>query len=132
MSGAAHFEPIHAARLDEIATWLETGAGEVPNTDIVGFDMTYWIYRMENACGTVCCIGGYVQERFASYVGPGEGLGYAGAGALLGLDPIQSCHLFDPYPKLDLGDVTPRWAARTIRHLIATGTVDWNATRHAL
>lgn len=46
---------------------------------------------------------------------------------LLGLTRAQAKSLFVPGGWLpDYND--PQWAARTIRHLIATGKVDWDAT----
>lgn len=54
------------------------------------------------------------------------------AGQLLDIDPEEAEDLFTPNFRWG-GDLTdyndPAWAARTIRHLLATGEVNWAATR---
>lgn len=134
--------------LTQCAAWLEAGAPhvETPNGPINGFDMSYFFNRhvLRNACRTTCCIAGYVLQI------AGEGENSSGpcftdaAADLLEMDELQAQQLFDPESiSLERKDhidgpnyirnhnITPDWAARATRHLIATGEVDWEATRDA-
>ena len=113
---------MNVERLTEIAEWLEAGAPHKGAVD--GFNMVD--YTTETDCGTCCCIAG-AANAFA-----GQPLGSeACARGLLDLRLGQAEELFAPnYPApADWGDVTPAWAARCIRKLIATGEVDWEGTR---
>ena len=125
---------MNVERLTEIAEWLEAGAPEVREAGIVCFDMGSWSSIDAERCGTICCIGGYAQERFGASVmrEPGnDDLTYKQAGQLLGLSRFDAWNLFQP-PGIEFEEINSSWAARTIRHLLATGTVDWNATREAV
>lgn len=101
-------------------------------------------------CGSTACIAGWAT----SYIEPDgsvrmkprspdemralvdgvpdpELLGFYGVGAtkILGLDPEQAAELFEPMNNgLDDRDwdaVTPRQAAKVLRHLAKTGEVSW-------
>lgn len=109
-----------------------------------------------NQCATSCCIAGMAvqlfnepDETFANYI---EGtsrlrrMSYmegdetevswdtirTKASNLLGADTDETEYLFRPdhrYWRFELEEFNdPAWAARTIRHLIETGDVDWAAT----
>lgn len=98
-------------------------------------------------CGAVCCIAGaaiqFSNPRFltpdvvARETGEAEwGRISAAAADTLGLDLSTAYRLFDPprYNALfrgqELSDFNdPAWAARVIRHLLATGDVDWEGTQ---
>lgn len=138
-------------RLDIIARWLEAG-GEA-NGIPLRFDMREIFlggYDAETntskaSCGTACCIAGAALTKW----GPGYylcgdlGGGWGGATDLLDLTEHQADLLFAPsdyavpceastnaWP-CDHKDIDAAWAARTIRHLIATGEVRWDITREA-
>lgn len=83
-----------------------------------------------NFCGAVCCIAGFTYSQF-----DGD-KGFCTAGRHLGLSTRQYEALFYGYnwdntnrrmgKDFDLYEITPAQAARTIRHLIATGDVKWD------
>lgn len=125
-------------RLDILATWLEKGA---PHNH-VKFDMRWFLLlkdefdcitlEPENACGSVCCIAGCAAQFFApeafrdrsaiSHMVPMDIFDIAQHA--LDLDSDQAMALFMPtYMALEL--IKPETAARTIRHLIKTGIVNW-------
>jgi hypothetical protein len=143
-------------RLTKLAEWLEGGA--LHQTII--FDMSKGVSFTEVIphdpqasieCGTSCCIAGAAVQMFndlpALFLGQEE-RGYLSnygreiewrvvgqeARELLELSVDQAERLFEPHLHHDhtiyyFND--PAWAARVIRHLIATGNVDWNGTRLA-
>lgn len=109
----------------------------------------------DNWCGSACCIAGAAislgaPEVIADKLREGEHnvLGeslinvqiWHNARNLLGLTSFQADMLFAPFdieidelededtrlPQAD--EITAKWAARTIRHLIASGEVNWGAT----
>lgn len=89
-------------------------------------------------CGTTACIAGWacILERPGANIYDPEMPNYADPETLgqevLHLDQAQAGALF--YARgagPSLGDVTKDHAIRTIDHLIETGKVDWNRTRHA-
>ena len=110
----------------------------------------------DNWCGTTCCIAGaaiaferpdYVAMNIRSSAAlwgddeEGDEVDVLDpARDLLGLTEDQADTLFIPW-NCDRSDqqeavpapwessISPAWAARTIRHLIATGEVDWKATK---
>lgn len=86
-----------------------------------GFSMRDWAVDTSD-CGTACCIGGHTNLLFG---GPRHG-GFAIAGDLLGLGKNQTWALFLPQgwdTDRSLNDRAR--AARVLRHLAATGIVDW-------
>jgi hypothetical protein len=142
---------MHTERLTTLAEWLEAGAKH----ERIKFDMTTGItlepvddHDLKNvaSCGTSCCIAGAAVQFFSPA---------SLAGVTKNLDRDDDLEITWPWVAeraqflLDLGDDTadmlfqpadhfgghlsnyddPAWAARTIRRLIETGEVDWNATR---
>lgn len=146
---------MNVERLTKLAEWLENGA---PHENIT-FDMTttikFKVFNPEDEhetarCGTVCCIAGaavqFFHEDFEHFVWCGIRRGYVTGDAnedeyswslvsdeamrLLDLPDGTAKRLFAPSFGAELIRFSdPAWAARTIRHLIATGEVDWQATR---
>lgn len=125
-------------KLTEIAEWLEAGAPE--RKGVTRFDMTGYIEDASETpgCGTACCIAGAAvqfdrDEPFKNnwdfITGRDESTANFDhyAGDILGLDHEQRGALFFGRG-VDLDEITPAWAARCIRHLIATGEVDWDGT----
>lgn len=145
-------QTLNIAALDRVAVWLEAGAphtatpGGIP---VTGFDMSRGVAIDGKGCGTVCCIAGAVCQfegvtnaEVADMLATGEGnwreLGWWGTGGvamqaqeILGLTSEQADSLFTP-----IGYNSDEWeddyrplpaalAARVIRHLIATGDVNW-------
>ena len=123
--------------LDRIATWLEADA---PARDGVNqFNMGYFIAAAK--CGTVCSIAGAVvqfnqTDRGEPTYGPNDMISAdIRASEILDLDFELANNLFlgqdseYPYDVTFLEDITPAHAARCIRKLIDTGTVDWTGTR---
>lgn len=124
-------------RLTTIAEWLEAGAPHRDGVD--GFDMSGWINR-EAACGTTCCIAGAAVEFFQCGLLDHGDTYYSAGKRLLGLNGANAWNLFSPTSsaastwdiqkaRAFLSGITPAWAARCIRKLIATGAVDWEGTR---
>ena len=116
-------------RLNIIAEWLEAGAPHKDGVD--GFDMRDW--KRYTDCGTMCCIAGTAYQFFG-----GEGKSFfIQAANLLELDYKTAERLFYALKGspgegvIDLATITPAWAARCIRKLIATGEVDWVGTQAA-
>ena len=141
-------------RLTKIAEWLEGGAKHVN----ISFDMTKGLVITEEAlsakdptaCGTVCCIAGaaiafnpgavnkpalfgehnyYAKDEIGEYTKCEVNWErvFRNGMQVLGLTEVQAWKLFTPRGLSVYND--PAWAARTIRRLIATGEVDWEAAR---
>ena len=113
-------------RLESIAEWLESGAPHRGAVD--GFSMARW--QMETTCGTVCCIAGAANQFF----GDPDANKLLDAGEMarevLGLSGSVAIELFTQCESIaDWSQISEAWAARTIRHLISTGDVDWEACR---
>ena len=143
---------LNIAALDRVAKWLEAGAphtatpGGIP---VTGFDMSRGVAIDADACGTVCCIAGAVCQfegvtnaEVADMLAADEGnwreLSWWGLGGvavqaqeILGLTSEQAESLFTPDGYADAETdaeyrpLTAALAARVIRHLIATGDVNW-------
>lgn len=140
---------LNIAALDRVAKWLEAGApctatpGGVP---VTGFDMSRGVAIDDAGCGTVCCIAGaacqfegVTNAEVDSMLDADEGncreLGWANvalsAQEILGLTSEQAYSLFTPegYASDEWEDdyrpLTAALAARVIRHLLATGDVNW-------
>ena len=121
--------------LEEVADWLEAGAKHTVDHPI-NFDMRYF-YR-KNHCGSVACIAGAIVQ-FNNGVDL-DTLELSGilleAKSVANLTDEESNYLFapadDPEQLEDYGvcheDIDSHWAARTIRHFIKTGIVDWVET----
>ena len=98
------------------------------------FDMEYWaehnLIKYRDVCGTASCIGGtanllWSQDRSSFGI---ESIG--NARELLGLERRVADDLFYPWKLWAYLDAepearSPKAAAKVIRHLIATGEVDW-------
>jgi hypothetical protein len=119
-------------RLAAIARWLEAGAPE--KKGVKGFNMKEF-----GGCGTACCIAGTARQWWApndersgwhTDIVSAEVLGMeedklGGEYSILRNDS-NADKLF--FPDVPMISVTPAWAARCIRKLIATGEVDWQGT----
>lgn len=146
---------MHTERLTTIAEWLEAGAKH----ERITFDMNSGIKLEDadlsdpesvSSCGSSCCIAGAAVQFFdpASVLARAKvesvfavddddrnftwGWVSEHGRSLLGLDERTAEMLFCPWRysgEYETEYSDPAWAARTIRHLIATGEVDWNATR---
>lgn len=129
-------------RLTEIADWLDQGAPE--KAHVTKFDMANFIEdagKPNSGCGTACCIAGAAIQfsraiPFESYSQAMESTdldeGFVDeAASILDLEIDQAEALFYARNTGDLRSISPAWAARCIRKLIATGEVDWVGTRHA-
>lgn len=137
--------------LVKLAEWLEAGA---PHERIT-FDMNEGIVITDRkfdpdkdiaTCNTSCCLAGAAVMLFNKpqalkdhIVDEGDfgpfiawQVVHAEARDVLDLDYEQSRKLFEPSFFFKYDDLQayndPAWAARTVRHLIETGVVDWNAT----
>lgn len=114
-------------RLTEIAEWLEAGAPRKGGVD--GFDMGGYFHK--TPCETVCCIAGTAIEwhspggfaECASWEKTTRGV----AADILDIGLSQAYDLFLPSGQAEFA--SKAWAARTIRRLIETGVVDWEASR---
>lgn len=125
---------MNVERLTALAEWLE--AGGKPNGVKATFRMSTWFTPHAFDCGTACCIAGSAVLKFGTadecsklYNGRLSPNWIPNAAKeVLGLDAVQATRLFVP-SFLDLGKIDAAWAARTIRHLIDTGKVDWAITK---
>lgn len=141
---------MNVERLTRLAEWLEAGAPH----ERIKFDMTSGILvsvtegfdpSKPSACNTSCCIAGATVEFYGNVDALATTHGYATfyhdpkfrelgwnevrdeAEKLLGLEWDVAEDLFVPADLEEVND--PAWAARTIRHLIVTGEVNWELTR---
>jgi hypothetical protein len=135
--------------LTKIAEWLEAGAPH--EAGISTFHMNYFIepmYEEEYAedyekgflpnpihgCGTACCIAGAAWQFHHKDNPENQGRYlqdcHTDVADLLDLPYNDSHRLFygeDPEgDTVDLNKVTAEQAAKVIRHLLATGKVDWS------
>lgn len=108
----------HAARFDAMDN------DNVPEGGM-GFDMKFFHGFAEvsaHPCGSACCIAGWVAVW-------GQACGeYHEEDALVhtwGLPRITACCAANPEVKSPAWTATPQQAASLIRHLVATGEVDW-------
>lgn len=135
--------PNGRAALVRVAEWLENGAKHVvvgrTGREIGLFDMEYGV--QPTSCGTACCIAGAVYQfeglqgaenhaDFFREVGPQAKALIKGALPFSGDEDDALDALFMPWDFFDY-DYTeefssPARAAKVIRHLLATGIVDWD------
>lgn len=125
---------MNLARLDALATWLESGA---PATGgVSGFDMEIFRHDFTD-CGTICCIAGTTNIWFGDGAARDETHNedaWRQARDLLGVDSEQAQSLFycnTMHNAFPMKRITPDWAARCIRKLMQTGKVDWIGTDDA-
>lgn len=97
------------------------------------FNMEHWLRHNNRSygalpsntaltsCGTTACIAGWVVHLFGK---PGDDL-TTEAESLLDLSRAQAANLFIPTINKAYEDITPDEAAIVLRHLAATGEVDW-------
>lgn len=124
-----------------VAEWLEAGA---PHT-VLGNGLKVDAFNMENvvqvddACGTSCCIAGAIcqfeglglENRYSCGSLPWDGSqgGSELARTFIGLEDREARELFTPWNTFEGDSDSFNSAARggaVIRHLLATGEVDWN------
>jgi len=121
--------------LEEVADWLEAGAKHTVDHPI-NFDMQY--FHRNTDCGSVACIAGaIVQFNDNGDLNTLDSLSIMRkARSVANLTIEQSDFLFapaddpnqlEPY-HIHYENIDPQWAARTIRHFIKTGVVDWVET----
>lgn len=106
------------------------------------FDVARWL----SASGGPSCIASWAVATFHGDPKTSDDIGWT-AHCLLGLDLEQARALFTPrtcdiYPDIADDDfseidaarhrITRQWAAATLRHLAATGMVDWQYARSTL
>lgn len=113
-----------------VADAIEAGS------DTLGFNMGDWfglvfpenkdyIDHSGHNCGTVACIGGWTVKLFGEIT---EAVDFEGeARDLLGLDDTQGHRLFyaGGIDARRFTSIQPAHAVRVLRHLAATGEVDW-------
>lgn len=125
---------LNLCRLNVLAEWLEAGAPEAKGVD--AFDIRVW--NVERECGTVCCLAGAAVQWWGDPTNRPEEFGifergdqYITQGAeILGLSRQNANKLFTGFPGahsgLNASPISPKCAARVVRHLIKTGKVDWS------
>lgn len=137
---ADHLDSLPSAKFD-LSNWFSIEPG-VPLPDIK------WDTPVTPGCQTCACIAGETLVLFAPDTVVTVPAVQHRAEELLGLTRHQSENLFVPreydsvvddegdtdQPEVLpqgwlMADVTPKSAARVIRHLIATGNVDWRLLR---
>jgi hypothetical protein len=98
----------------------------------LGFNMMNWIDTTlpdvaGHPCGTAACIAGwaYILNTGRMQEHSDEPL-WVTAQKLLGLDVEDADNLFEPGNPDTWADITDQQAVRTLRHLAATGEVNWN------
>lgn len=105
-------------RINALADLIE----QQPHTSIHamdGFNMSGWTHT----CGTPSCIAGWARHMS----GQTEPSAWTIGEEWLGLTETQSDELFLMTDSdISFEDVTPAHAAAVLRHLAATGTVDWS------
>lgn len=138
----AELTDCHRARLEQAADVIELMDAK--------FDMSRWfkstsdqVPRREllHDCGTSCCIGGTMGALWFGDRAFDSDLVWQDLPAFLGLSELEARELFTPSgcdPVTDRGYIAcqdPRQGAAVLRHLAATGEVDWpgvSADYHAL
>lgn len=131
---------IHRKRLEILADWLEKG-GE---TQHMKFRMDVFMilkdasgantWHPKLACSTACCMAGALVQTFAPrevfQQHPYSIDWLHEAGKLSGLSFEKAMCLFAP-SRVDMQEITATKAAKVVRHLLATGNVDWRVARFA-
>ena len=120
--------PEHRKYLELAYQWLKAG-GEEPN-----FNLSDW--RVEADCGTVCCIGGFIDQLVCKEEGTKPPL-YPRKFLDQHKDWERLNDLFFPLQEVEevtdniyedvAGDT--KWAARCVRKVLDEGVIDWVGTR---
>jgi hypothetical protein len=114
---------LELARVIEQAPHQTDDLGFIDGETITRFSMSVW------RCGTVACIGGWVQALHAE---PNKMFhGTISVAEVLGISFVQAEALCYPGAQ-SIGryeDITPAEAADTLRRLAATGKVRWKIER---
>lgn len=130
------------AALTRVAEWLEAGAPHVAaskDRTIDGFDMEYGVNE-KDGCGTACCIAGavYQFERLQGAFNPSDFFAEVQPEAIkfLLVDPEDEGQvdelkkLFLPWDYFGYDSIEEfsehGRAAKVVRNVLATGTVDWD------
>lgn len=136
--------------LAAVADWLEEGAPHISTVDgrvIDHFNMEFGVTTFGNECGTTCCIAGAIVQfeglgildRYGDityFKEEGGGVGSLASYYCTGVDDhLKPLFLpwvyFNHHSKVyEHDDPKPfsnaERAAKTIRHLLATGVIDWS------
>jgi hypothetical protein len=116
---------MNKARILALAEVIEKQPHVHPD-DAEGFSMSDWFHP----CGTPSCLGGWTIHLFVKKGHTTADPTQFRARGLLGLSQTEALDLF--LPRLEqiresYDKITPAHAAFTLRHLAATGEVDWGA-----
>lgn len=76
-------------------------------------------------CGTIACVAGWADELFGDETIPNYTPIGLRARRLLGLSAAEALRLFIPEGERIYEQATPQIASKVLRHLAATGEVDW-------
>lgn len=151
---------MHIERLTTLAEWLEAGAPHerisFSMKDGITVEVTYNTTEEElNSCKTACCIAGAAVMFFndgdgkilQTFLNDDKPMAPDDAQEMmvswddvqdtalelldLEVDPLDIGHSLFMGGEFALREIDAPWAARTIRHFIATNEVDWKYTRDA-
>lgn len=128
----APLTPKARAMFEPVLAWLDAGA---QHENGVGFNMAHFrtpsaYDYADTSCGTACCIAGALAQFNGIKTCPQAVGGIGDVARALGMTPEQEHYLFwgtdvNDEPFVELESITPSMAAKTIRHFLATGEVEW-------
>lgn len=93
-------------------------------SDGIGFNMTVPFHK--DSCGTMACIGGHCRAIWPPADMELEFIEEATARALE-IDEVMACDLCYPRGVVSMSLVDKTKAVKVLRHLAATGMLDWSA-----